>query len=399
MALFGDLIVYVVMLCALAGALASILKPESEMGKEFLEGIYAIGHIFVPVAGIMASLPFLSAMVRFVFGPAFAALKADPSIAATSLIAVDMGGYQLAETLAQSKESWIMAMVVGYMAGATIVFSIPVGLALLKKEDHKYMALGVMSGLLSIPVGVFVTCAVLSLTSPMVRSSVSTQSQASYVLALPFTTIFANLAPLLIFVLAVACGLRFVPRTMIRGFMAYGRLMDAAIKLVLVASVIEHFTGFFRRVLGGWGFNPIVADAADQFRALEAAGNIGLMLCGAFPMVYLIKKFAAQPMQKLGARLGLESVGTAGLIATVANILAMYRLVGDMRAKDKVLNIAFAVCAAFLFGDHLAFTANFQPTLLLPILVGKIAGGVFAFALANVISVPAALALESQQAL
>ena len=35
-----------------------------------------------------------------------------------------------------------------------------------------------------------------------------------------------------------------------------------------------------------------------------------------------------------------------------------------MRAKDKVLIIAFAVCAAFLFGDHLAFTVNFQPTLV-----------------------------------
>jgi ethanolamine transporter len=46
------------------------------------------------------------------------------------------------------------------------------------------------------------------------------------------------------------------------------------------------------------------------------------------------------------------------MLATTANILAMFRLVKDMRPRDKVLNIAFAVCAAFLFGDHLAFTTN-----------------------------------------
>ena len=35
---------------------------------------------------------------------------------------------------------------------ATIVFSIPVGLVLLDKKDHPYMALGVLSGMLSIPI-------------------------------------------------------------------------------------------------------------------------------------------------------------------------------------------------------------------------------------------------------
>ena len=97
-------------------------------------------------------------------------MGADPAIAATSLIAVDMGGYQLADGLAESRESWIMAMMVGYMAGATIVFSIPVGLALLDRKDHKYLALGVLSGIQSIPVGVLISSVVIALTDPFVRS-------------------------------------------------------------------------------------------------------------------------------------------------------------------------------------------------------------------------------------
>jgi ethanolamine transporter len=44
----------------------------------------------------------------------------------------------------------------------------------------------------------------------------------------------------------------------------------------------------------------------------------------------------------------------------------------------------------------LAFTANFQPTLIIPIMLGKLVGGVFAVALALVISVPAAERLENE---
>lgn len=80
-----------------------------------------------------------------------------------------------------------------------------------------------------------------------------------------------------------------------------------------------------------------------------------------------------------------------------ANILAMFRLIRDMQPKDKVLNIAFAVCAAFLFGDHLAFTANFQPNLIPAVMLGKLGGGMAAFLLAFRLSVPKALALEKQQ--
>ena len=92
--------------------------------------------------------------------------------------------------------------------------------------------------------------------------------------------------------------------------------------------------------------------------------------------------------------MGPEGAGAAGRLVTVANILAMFRLVKDMRPKDKVLIIAFAVCAAFLFGDHLAFTVNFQPTLVSSIMIGKLTGGLCGFALAYWLSVPKALELE-----
>ncbi len=394
----GTIIVYFIMLCAVIGCFAYIRDDESELGKEFIEGIYSIGAIFVPTAGILASAPYLSAFIKSVCGPMFSAVGADPAIAATTIIAVDMGGYQLADVLALTRESWIMAMVVGYMSGATIVFSIPVGLTMLAKKDHKYMALGVMAGLLSIPVGVFVTCGMLSVSDLMVRGMISANADSAYVLALSFKTIFLNLLPLTIFCVSLAVGLKVIPNTMIKGFLFFGNTMSTVLTLVLVFSIVEMYTSFFSNVCGVWGFDPIIADPKDQFRALEIAGYIGTMLCGAFPMVYLIKKYCAKPMETIGSKVGLDSVGAAGILAAAANILAMFRLIGAMRPKDKVLCVAFSVCAAFTFGDHLAFTANFQPNMILPVMTGKLMGGMAGFGLAYLLSVPAARALEAEEA-
>lgn len=386
MAFVGTFVIYIIMACAVIGAIASIIDSESALGKEFTAGLHSIGHIFIPVAGIMAAIPFLSAAISATLGPVFSALNADPAMAATLLIAVDMGGYQLAAALAQSTEGWIMASVTGFMAGATIIFSIPVGLAMLDKKDHHYMALGVMCGLLSIPVGVLAACLLMMGMEVSVRPDVNTASEATHLLMLSLPQILANLAPLAVFCGILAACLWFLPEVMIRLFLGFGRVMYAGITLVLVFSIVEYFTGVFTKVLGVWGFDPIIADAADQFRALEIAGYVGIMLSGAFPMVYLMTKFLDRPMTAIGARIGLSPKGATGLLAASANILAMFRLIGEMPPRDKVLVIAFAVCGAFMFGDHLAFSANFQPTIILPLLIGKLVGGICGLAFAAKLS-------------
>jgi len=394
--IIGKIVIYIIMTCAVCGAIAAIRNSDEGLGKQFMEGLHSIGYIFIPAAGIMAATPYLSLFISTVCGPFFSAIGADPAIAATSILATDMGGYQLAHVLKESYEGWVMAMIVGFMAGATIVFSIPVGLAMLDKRDHKYMALGVMSGVLTIPIGAFISSVLIMVTNSDVRKIISTTSDSTYEFTISYLKIILNLSPLLLFVVLLAVGLYFLPDLMIKGFMWFGRIMDAGIKLVLVFSIVEIFTGLFSHLFGSWGFHPIMADKADQFRALETAGYIGIMLAGAFPMVYLLQKYAGKPLEAVGKKLGLSKEGSAGILATIANILAMFKLIRSMPPKDKVINISFAVCSAFLLGDHLSFTANFQPTLILPVIIGKFSAGLIGIGLAYWLSVPKALELEKK---
>lgn len=396
MAFVGQIVVYIIMACALCGAVAAIRNSDQGLGKEFMEGLYTLGPIFANSAGIMASIPFISQFIETVLGPLFHSIGADTAIAATSILATDMGGYQLADVLKKSYEGWIMAMIVGFMAGATIVFSIPLGLPMLDQRDRKYMALGIMSGLLTIPVGALISTLIIVLTNTPVRNFIDTQGDSVYYMSISLGQIFINLMPLIIFVVMLALGLYFIPDKMIKGFLIFGRLLDAGIKFVLVFSIIEIFTGLFSKMFGAWGFDPIMADEQDRFRALENAGNIAIMLAGAFPMVYLIRTYLSKPLVAVGRKIGLSEAGSAGLIATIANILAMFKLVRDMPPKDKVINISFGVTAAFLLGDHLSYTANFQPNMILAVLIGKISAGALGIALAYRLSVPKALELEKR---
>lgn len=393
----GTYVVYVIMVCAVIGAIASIFDAESELGREFTAGLHSIGPIFIPVAGIMASIPFISSFISQFIGPIFTAMGADPGIAGAIFIASDLGSYQLAHQLAESPEGWILGLITGFQSGSTVIFVIPVGLAMLAKADHKYMALGIMAGLLSIPVSIVVIAMLIQGLGIGVRPDIATSGEASQVLHFTLPLLIQNLMPLILFCIALAAALRYLPNLMVYLFLKLGQLMYAAVTLVLVASVVEYFTQVFSMVFGGWGFAPIIADAEDQFRALEIAGYVGIMLCGAFPMVYLIKRYLSKPIEKVAALMGLSATGAAGMLAGSANVLALFRLIGEMPPKDKVLVIAFAVCAAFTFGDHMAYSANFQPSIILPLIIGKLSGGLLGMLLAYWLAVPKALELGAQE--
>ncbi|MGB7449175.1 MAG: ethanolamine utilization protein EutH [Ornithinimicrobium sp.] len=398
MAIIGDIVIWVMMAFVVVGAIGAIRDDQAGIGKEFKEGIYSIGPIFLPVAGIMASVPYLSLFIEVVTGKAFELVGADPAMAAGAIIAGDMGGFNLAEATAQSHGGWVMASAAAFMSGSTIVFSIPVGLAMLDKVHHKYLALGVMSGVLTIPVGVLITTLILNVTGTPLRTEISTSAPSSQPTDLAFLEIVGNILPIALFVIALALLLRFATGFMVRAFLVFGRGLDAALKVVLALVIVEYFTGILSTVWAGWGFAPVIADEADQFRALEIAGYIGIMLAGAFPLVYVIKKYLARPLEAVGGHVGISEEGMAGILAAAANILAMFRIIPSMPPKDRVLVIAFSVCAAFTFGDHLAFMANFQPNMVFPLVVGKLAAGVLAMLLAVWLAVPTALRLAEEDA-
>ncbi|MDX8237965.1 ethanolamine utilization protein EutH [Acinetobacter pittii] len=384
----GTYIIYIMMFFVAIGAIAAVKDDSKGIGAEFINGIHLIGYLFIPIAGAMASLPYITLFIESVFGPIFSALGASTSMAATSILSVDMGGYQLTKSLADTNENWIMGTINGFLLGPHIVFTIPVALAILAKKDHKYLALGMISGFISIPVALIAVISFISIMNPQIRSIIDTTSQPDIYLNFEAQQVAKNLVPLILLVILFVSGLKFFPNFMIKVFMIFGKIIDSAMKIILAMSIIEYFTGFFSFLFGHWGFSPIIADKEDQFRALEICGYISFMLAGAFPLVYCIQKYLGKYLAKLAPKMGLTSEGITGIIATTANPIILFRLVEKMPPKDKVLTIAFAICGSWWLGDTLAYIANFQPTLIVPLIAGKLVGAIFAYLLAMKLTVP-----------
>jgi len=305
--------------------------------------------------GIISLAPVLAGLLKPVVVPVFSALGADPAIFAGSILACDMGGGALAAEMTADRSAALLGgVLVGSMLGATIVFTIPVAMGILSEEDRPAMAKGILCGIVTIPVGVLAGGLAAGFAPLMV---------------------LRNLIPIVIIGAVIALGLWKAEGAMIRGFAVFGKGVIAVITAGLAAAIVEELTGFV-----------LIPGLAPLSEGFETVGAIAIVLAGAFPLVFVLTKVLKKPLMKLGAVLGINETAAAGLVASLANSIATFGLVKDMDRRGKVVNIAFAVSAAFVFGDHMGFTAGFAPEMILPMIVGKLAGGISAVAVALLVT-------------
>ena len=378
MQIIGDIIVYILMACLAIGCIGAVKDSSAGVGYEFCEGIRQLGVIFIPVAGVMAALPYLQHFIEFAFSGIANTMGHDSAIWAGILLPPDMGGNILANKLAETPETWIIALFVAFILGTGVTFGIPLSMAMVDKENYDYMALGILCGLMACPIGITVSCALCMYVHPLIRADVSTTAVAASRLSLHWNQILINLLPVYLICILVAVGIWLAPRVMIKGFLKFGKALNSALYIVFSLSVIEYFTGLGSRLWTNWEFSPIVADLADSNRALETAGYCAMMLGGAYPMMYLLKKYLGKIIEKIGGRLGLSAEGCLGIIASSVTLVAMFRAFKTMPPIDKVRSAAWAICAGYFLADHLVYCYNFQPELYGCLLIGKISGGLLA---------------------
>ena len=101
-------------------------------------------------------------------------------------------------------------------------------------------------------------------------------------------------------------------------------------------------------------------------------------------MVLWISRVFKKPIEKLSAALGMNEAGGAGMVATLASIFPALDLVPKMNPKGRLLVLTFSVSAAFVFGDHLGFTAGVEQNMVLPLILSKLVAGILALLLAHI---------------
>ena len=216
------------------------------------------------------------------------------------------------------------------------------------------MAKGILCGIVTIPLGVLAG----GLTA-----------------GFPLTMVLRNLVPIVLIALLIAFGLWRAENAMVRGFEVFGKLVVAVATVGLAAAIGEALTGY-----------PIIRGMEPISEGFETVGVIAIVLAGAFPLVFVLTKLLRKPLLAAGGLLGINDAAAAGLLASLANSIAAFGMVKDMNERGKVVNIAFAVSGAFVFGDHLGFTAGFAPEMMGAMIVGKLVGGLTAIAAAWILT-------------
>ena len=348
---FHEVLIAVMAAFAVLGAIDRILGNRFGMGQEFENGILAMGSLALAMVGIVSLAPVLAAVLKPVVVPVYAFLGADPAMFAGTILANDMGGGALAaEMTADPQAALLGGVLTGAMLGATIVFTIPVAMGILEERDRPAMAKGILCGIVTIPLGVLAG----GLTA-----------------GFPVGMVLRNLIPIVLIAALIALGLWRAEKAMVKGFAVFGKCVVIVVTVGLAAAIVEELTGFV--------LIPGMAPISEGFATV---GAIAIVLAGAFPLVFVITKLLRKPLLALGRRLGINDAAAAGLIASLANSIAAFGMVKDMNQRGKVINIAFAVSAAFVFGDHLGFTAGFAPEMIGPMILGKLVGGISAVAVA-----------------
>lgn len=344
-------ITIVILVFSVLGAVDYVLGNKIGMGSEFQRAFSLFGPMALSVLGMIVIAPAIGVLLTPFCSWFYDLFGIDPSIIPVSFLANDMGGMTLAQSICVSKNIGdYNAFVVSSMMGCVISFTLPISLGMVKQSQHKELLLGFLCGIATIPVGSFV---------------------AGLMCKLPPRTLLINLLPLLILSLIVGIALICAPQICMKCFGVFGTVMKV---LAIVGLVLSVFTFLTKRIIS--------PDLDTYENAVFVCANACVTLSGALPLMFVVSKILNQPLTGLGSRLGINGISALAFVGSLVTNVSTFGVMEKMDRKGVVLNAAFSVSAAFVFGSHLAFTMAFDNAYVLPMIVGKLVSGFCAVVLA-----------------
>ncbi len=335
-------------------AIDRILGNRFGLGKEFEKGFMLFGTMALSMIGMIILAPAIADLLSPLFDFTANVLKIDPSIIPASFFANDMGGAPLASEIAQdAKIGGFNALVVSSMMGATISFTIPFALGAVKKEQHESVLLGMLCGIVTIPVGCFIS---------------------GLALGIDVFALLYNLLPLVLLSAVIAVGLVLCPTICVKIFSVFGTFIKIVITFGLALGILRFLTGY-----------ELIKGLDTLENGAAVCLNASVVMSGAFPFLFIVGKLLQKPLRAAGRKMGINETSALGFVSTLATNVTTFGMMKDMDRKGTVLNSAFAVSAAFTLAGHLAFTLAFNADYIAPVIIGKLISGVCALLLAFII--------------
>lgn len=343
-------IMLVMALGALIGGLDRLFGNRLGLGSRFEEGFRLLGPIALGQAGIICLAPVLSDLLSPAVSTVYHAIGQDPGMFG-SILAIDMGGFQMAELLADDPLIGQFAgIVAASMLGCTVTFTIPVGMGLLPVDRQDAFARGMLYGLIAMPFALVLGALMMGVSLP--------------------AALWCCLPVLLLSALMGVGIIRF-PKGTLRCFRIFSKGVTLLITLGLTIGAVQYMTG--------WTILPGLAPLTD---AMAVVSSIGIVLLGALPIAELLQRALKRPLAHLAPRLHLSENAVVNLLICYVSVTPALASLAAMDDGDVTVNAAFSVCAASCLSAHLGFALATAPTAAAAMLVSKLAGGLLGALLA-----------------
>lgn len=343
-------IMILIALGALLGGIDRIFGSRFGLGEKFEEGFRLMGSVGLSMAGIICLTPVISTVLGGAVTKLFTSIGVDPGMFG-GILAIDMGGYQLAMGLTKDPMVGRFAgIIVSAIFGCTVVFTIPVGMETAGESGRPLFSRGLLMGLIAMPAALLLGGVLCGM--------------GLWQTVLQCLPVFVVSALLLI-------GLLKWPKQLVRGFSGFAKLIQIVCTVGLTLGAIQYMTG--------WTLLPGLAPLED---AMVTVSAIAIVLLGSLPLAELVRRLLQKPFAWIGKRTGLNDVSTTGLLIGAVSVTPALVMMKDMDDRGKVVNAASLVCAASAFSAHIGFTLSAEPELVAPLMAAKLFGGILSIAIA-----------------
>lgn len=326
------------------GGIDYILNNRYGYGEKFETGIKSMGALALAMGGILAISPLFGNALRGVVIPIAKWTSVDSSIFTSIFLASDMGGLQIARQLSGgSIIGEYTGIIISSNLGATISFSIPLALGMIKDKDYDVFFKGIIIGIITVPLGGVV---------------------AGLMMGIKFQLLIINSMPIIILSILLVIGFRCSAYYMIKAFKILGKsIFILAIIIFIILGSLEVCSVNLPE-----GITPL----SDTFKVV---GRIALVVGGALPMIEVMKRYLGNYLELIGKKFRCGKVAVSALIGSLASNIIAFASYNDINDDEKLLITAFSVSGAFVLGGQMGFISMMARNFLIPYIVSKIISG------------------------
>lgn len=342
-----NLLLYIIAFCFILGAIDYLRGNRFNIGELFESGIRTMGPLAISMVGILSITPLLSSIIEKIISPIAENFNIDPSIFSSSLIAVDMGGYNIASNIADSNEFVIFSgILMASILGCTLSFTLPLALGLVKDKYINSLSKGFLSGIITAPIGLFI---------------------GGLILRIDLSKLFINLLPIIILSIILCIGIILKPKVCVLIFNYIGKIIVFISILGLIIQGIYSIVGI-----------KIVDEIMPLQDTLYIVGKIAIFLGGAYVMLNFIQRIFEKQFNKLAKKIGVNSNSISAFIGSFASAIIVFDNFHKLDEKGRVLCSAFSVSGAYVLGGQLGYIASVEKDYILLYVFIKILSGILA---------------------